>query len=83
MVFLTQNLFNPPSIFSTRAFGSLFWAGARYLYLVSFAQGPSIFFPFSICIALCCEYILSICMKYLDKFVNQNMNLVLIGQHSH
>ena len=24
-----------------------------------------------------------ICMKYMDQFVNQNVNLVLIGKHSH
>ena len=75
-----SNLF--PSISSTRAFGSLFWAGARHLYLVRFPQGSSIESPppLSIYVALCCE---SICMKYMDQSVNQNVNLVLIGQHSH
>ena len=43
-------------------------------------SNPLLSSPLSICVALCCE---SICMKYMDQSVNQNVNLVLIGQHSH
>ena len=83
---LISKLFNSPSTSSTRAFGSLFCAGTRHLYLVISPppQGRlGTVFPLGICVAFCYKHILSICMKYMDQFVNHNVNLYLIGQHSH
>ena len=75
----TLKLFNPSSTSSTSTYGSLFCAGT----MVSFLQEPgTVFPPYSICVAFCFEYILSIYMKYMDECVNQNVNLVLISQHS-
>ena len=55
---LISKLFNPPSTSSAKAFGSLFCAGTRHLYLVSTPQGLGTVFPLSICVALCCKHIL-------------------------
>ena len=63
---LIFKLFNPLSTSSAKAFGSLFCAGTRHLYLVSSPQGLGTVFPLSICVAFCCKHILSICMKYMD-----------------
>ena len=76
---LISKLFNPPSTSSAKAFGSLFCAGTRHFYLVSSPQGLGIVFALSICVAFCCKHILSICMKYIDQFVNHNVNLYLTG----
>ena len=38
--------------------------------LGKFPQGLGTVFPLSIYVAFCCKYILSICMKYMDQFVN-------------
>ena len=42
---LISKLFNPPSTSSAKAFGSLFCAGARHLYLVSSPQGLGTVLP--------------------------------------
>ena len=55
---LIFKLFNPLSTSSAKAFGSLFCAGTRHLYLVSSPQGLGTVFPLSICVAFCCKHIL-------------------------
>ena len=47
---LISKLFNPPSTSSAKAFGSLFCAGTRHLYLVSSPQGLGTVFALSICV---------------------------------
>ena len=82
VIIKTLKLFNPPSSYSTKAY---FVQAPDICTMVSSSRGRVLCFSLSICVAFCFEYILSICMKYMDKLnecVNQNVNLVLIGQHS-
>ena len=43
--------------------------GHQTFILGKFPQGLGTVFPLSICVAFCCKHI-SICMKYMDQFVN-------------
>ena len=70
---LISKLFNPPSTSSVKALEAYFVQALDiYTSLVNSPQGLGTVFP-----------ILSICMKYMDQFVNHNVNLYFIGLHSH
>ena len=79
---LISKLFNPLSTSSTRAFGSLFCAGyfVQTFILGKFPQGLGTVLAFVLHSAANTFY--QLCMKYMDQFVNHNVNLYLIGQHS-
>ena len=80
--FLTLKLFNRPSPSSTKQFWKPILGGRETFVLGKYPPGTEYCVLLLTFVLPSAVNTLSICIKNMDQFVNQDVNLVLISQHS-